>query len=79
MASAATDAPPVFELPFMVQGPWDDPLYLPEPRALLMRSPAVTPLLDAVRGRASRDTVRSAIEKLTGGSAQPPAAAPPPR
>ena len=67
MASTAGDAAPAFELPFMVQGPWDDPLYLPEPRALLMRSPAATPLLDAVKSRATRDTIRNAIEKLTGG------------
>lgn len=76
VANGTSDAPPTFELPFLVQGPWDDPLYLPEPQALLLRSPAATPLLDAVKNRTSRDTVRSAIERLTGGA--PPAAPAPP-
>ena len=77
LASAATDTSPAFELPFVVQGPWDDPIMLPDTQSLMLRSPVATPLLDAVKSRNTRDTVRSAIERLTGGAVPaPPAAAP---
>lgn len=58
-----------FALPFVVQGSWDDPIMLPDAEALLRRSGAAAPLLNAVhdRERAS-DTVRSVIERLTGGA-----------
>jgi AsmA protein len=72
-----SDTQPGFELPFVVQGPWDDPIMLPDPQSLILRSPAASPLLDAVKNRSTRDTVRSAIEKLTGGAISPPAGAPP--
>ena len=54
---------------------------LPDTQSLIQRSPAASPLLNAVRDRNTRDTVRSAIERLTGGPRQPaadaaPAAAP---
>ncbi|KQZ02325.1 hypothetical protein ASD45_01105 [Pseudolabrys sp. Root1462] len=65
-------APP-FGLPFVVQGSWDDPIMLPDAEALIRRSGAAAPLLNAVRERSTRDTVRSAIERLTGGSAAPAA------
>jgi AsmA protein len=65
------DSPP-FELPFMVHGPWDDPIMLPDTQALIMRSPAAAPLL---RQRSTRDTVQRAINRLTGGNQPPPAAA----
>jgi len=55
-----------FELPFIVQGSWDDPVVLPDPQILIRRSGAAAPLLNAVRNRKARDTVRSAIERLTG-------------
>ena len=32
-STTAADAPPAFELPFVVQGPWDDPIMLPDRRA----------------------------------------------
>ena len=32
-ASSATAGVPTFELPFMVQGPWDDPIILPDPQS----------------------------------------------
>ena len=66
---ATGNAPPGFELPFVVQGPWDDPLVFPDTESLLRRSPASAPLLDT---RKARDAVRSAIERLGG---QKPAAA----
>ena len=75
-STTAADAPPTFELPFVVQGPWDDPILLPDTQALIQRSPVAGPLLNAVRNRNTRDTVRSAIERLTGGAISAPAAAP---
>ena len=45
------DATPAFELPFVVQGPWDDPIMLPDAQSLIRRSGAAAPLLDAVRDR----------------------------
>jgi AsmA protein len=70
----ANEAQPAFELPFVVQGSWDDPIMLPDTEALLQRSPLASPLLDAVKNRNTRDTVRSAIERLTGGRREPAAA-----
>lgn len=67
-ASPAGSAP-AFELPFVVQGRWDDPIMLPDPQILIRRSGAAAPLLDAVRERRGRDAVRSAIERLTGNPA----------
>jgi len=72
-----SDAAPAFELPFVVQGPWDDPIMLPDTQALILRSPVASPLLNAVRNRNTRDTVRSAIERLTGGAISPPTGTPP--
>lgn len=70
------DANPVFELPFVVQGRWDDPIMLPDAQSLIRRSGAAAPLLDAVRDRKTRDAVRSAIERLNRDGVAP-AAAPP--
>jgi AsmA protein len=61
-----------FELPFIVQGSWDDPIMLPDPEALIRRSGAAAPLLNAVRDQRARDTARSVIERFMG--APPPAA-----
>jgi AsmA protein len=41
---------------------------LPDPESLIRRSGAAAPLLNAVRDRNGRDSVRSAIERLTGGA-----------
>ncbi|MFL5044287.1 MAG: AsmA family protein [Xanthobacteraceae bacterium] len=54
-----------FELPFVVQGRWEDPIMLPDAQMLIRRSGAAAPLLDAVRERRARDAVRAAIETLT--------------
>lgn len=72
-ASARAGATP-FELPFIVQGSWDDPIMLPDPEVLIRRSGAAAPLLNAVRDRRAREQVRSVIERLTG--AQPDGATP---
>jgi AsmA protein len=64
---SAPDAAPGFELPFVVQGPWDDPLIFPDPESLIRRSPASAPLLDAMKDKKTRDTVKSVLDRLTGG------------
>jgi AsmA protein len=68
LVTAAKPGALPFELPFIVQGSWDDPIMLPDPEALIRRSGAAAPLLNAVRERSARDAVRSAIERLTGGA-----------
>ena len=67
-----------FDLPFVVQGPWDDPLVFPDPDILIRRSPGAAQLLESVKDRKTRDAVRSAIERFTGVGkpATPDAAAP---
>lgn len=67
-----------FELPFVVQGPWDNPIILPDTEVLLQRSPASAPLFNSVRERKTRDTLRNALERLTGPSQSAPAAVPGP-
>ena len=74
VATTQADRQP-FALPFFVQGSWDDPIMLPDAEALIRRSGAAAPLLNAVRERNARDAVRSVLERLTGG-AIPGAAAP---
>jgi AsmA protein len=71
--SAAPNAAAGFELPFVVQGPWDDPLIFPGPESLIRCSPASAPMLDAVKDRKTRDAVRSLLEPFTGGGAKPAA------
>jgi AsmA protein len=51
-ASGTAEAAPAFELPFMVRGPWDDPLLLPDVQVLMKRSGAAAPLLETIRNRA---------------------------
>jgi AsmA protein len=55
LASATRDGARDFELPFLVQGPWSEPLIWPDAQALIQRSGAAAPLLDAVRNRLMRD------------------------
>jgi AsmA protein len=71
--NAPAGGPPGFDLPFVIQGPWDDPLIFPDPEILIKRSPASAPLLEAVKDRKTRDAVRSVIERFTG-SVKPEAA-----
>src|SRR5258707_2729379 len=56
-----------FDLPFVAQGPWDDPLVFPDPDILIRRSPGAAQLLESVKDRKTRDAVRSVIERFTGG------------
>ncbi|MCF2522112.1 AsmA family protein [Bradyrhizobium sp. G127] len=67
----ASDAPPAFQLPFVVQGPWDDPLIFPDSDSLIRRSPASAPLLDSLKDRKTRDAVKSVIDRFTGGGKKP--------
>ncbi len=76
-ASSANAAAPLFELPFIVQGSWDDPIILPDPQSRIQRSGAAQPILDAVRSPSARDAVRSAIERLTRSAPAEPATASP--
>jgi AsmA protein len=71
--TSAQNAGAGFDLPFVVQGPWDDPLVFPDPESLIRRSPGAAQLLDAVKDRKTRDTVRSVIERFTGGGPRPAA------
>jgi AsmA protein len=75
LSTTSAEAPPSFELPFVIQGPWDDPIILPDTQMLILRSPVASPLFEAVKNRNTRDTVRSAIERLTGGTPSSPPAA----
>lgn len=73
-----------FDLPFVVQGPWDDPIMLPDPQSLIRRSGAAAPLLDAAKTHNAGDAVRSVIDQLLASPSGPvtptpamsPAAAP---
>lgn len=78
LVAAVADSPPTFELPFVIQGPWDDPLLLPDAEILIRRSGAAAPLLDAVRDPKTRDAVRSVIERMTrpAPATKPPAVQP---
>jgi AsmA protein len=69
LVSSSTPETVTFELPFIVQGSWDDPIMLPDPEALIRRSGAAAPLLNAVRDQRARDAARSVIERLTGSPA----------
>jgi len=70
----STDTASAFELPFVVEGPWDDPLVLPDASSLIRRSDAAAPLLESVKNHSAGDTVRSVIDQLF--AAPPPGAAP---
>ncbi|HET7850322.1 MAG TPA: AsmA family protein [Pseudolabrys sp.] len=67
LIAAANQTTAPFELPFVVQGSWDDPLMLPDVEALIRRSDAAAPLLKAMHDRRTGSAVRSVLERLTGG------------
>jgi len=60
----STETDSQFELPFVVQGRWDDPIMLPDAQSLIRHSGAAAPLLDAVKGHSAGEAVRSVIDKL---------------
>jgi AsmA protein len=53
-----------FDLPFVVQGPWDDPMMLPDPESLIRRSGAAAPLLNSAKSYNASEAVRSVIDQL---------------
>jgi AsmA protein len=61
LVPASTDAGQAFELPFVVQGPWDDPIMLPDAQSLIQRSQPAQQLL---RDYKDKEAVRSAIDRL---------------
>jgi AsmA protein len=76
LAPVGSQAAPAFELPFVVQGRWDDPVMVPDPQTLIRRSGAAIPLLEALKDRQSRESVRSTIEQLMRAGPAPIANAP---
>ncbi|MCA0317378.1 MAG: AsmA family protein [Proteobacteria bacterium] len=60
-ATSGSAAEQNFELPFVVQGPWDDPFILPDPQALIRRSGAAAPLRDVTR---DRDALRAVLDAI---------------
>jgi len=67
VASLLSSGASTFDLPFVVQGPWDDPLVYPEVDSLIKRSTVTAPLLDALKDRTTRDAVQSVLDRLSGG------------
>jgi AsmA protein len=65
-----------FDLPFVVQGPWNDPIMLPDPQSLIRRSGAAAPLLDAAKTHNASDAVRSVIDQLLAAPQAPAGAGP---
>jgi AsmA protein len=65
-----------FDLPFVVQGPWDDPIMLPDPQSLIRRSGAAAPLLDAAKTHNAGDAVRSVLDQLLASPSGPVAPTP---
>jgi AsmA protein len=68
---AATPAASVFELPFIVLGPWDRPFLLPDATALIQRSGAAAPLLDAARKQAAREKTGNAKNETSAPPIEP--------
>ena len=70
LAAATRDGARDFELPFLVQGPWSEPLIWPDAQALIKRSGAAAPLLDAVRNRLMRERPAQETQRETHTEAQ---------
>ena len=60
-----------FDLPFVVQGQWDDPIMLPDAQSLIRRSGAAAPLLESSRPAPPVRAVRAVIDKLLANPARP--------
>jgi len=65
-----------FDLPFVVQGSWNDPIMLPDPQSLIRHSGAAAPLLNAAKSYNASDAVRSVIDQLLAAPAAPAATTP---
>ncbi len=67
LISAASDAPPLFELPFTVRGHWTSPSIAADTRTLIEKSPVVRSLLDAQdrnQDKNTRDDMQDAVNRL---------------
>ena len=60
-----------FDLPFVVQGTWDDPIMLPDPQSLIRRSGAAAPLLNSPKPRNASDAVHAVIDQLLSAAPTP--------
>jgi AsmA protein len=60
LVPASADAAQGFELPFVVQGPWDDPIMLPDAQSLIQRS---APAQSLMRDK-DLEAVRSALDRV---------------
>ncbi len=67
-----------FELPFTVDGSWDEPRILPDASILIRRSGAAAPLLDAVKQRSAGEAVRKVIDQIFDTQPAPVASPTPP-
>ena len=67
-----------FELPFTVDGSWDEPRILPDASILIRRSGAAQPLLDAVKQRSAGEAVRKVIDQIFATQPAPTASPAPP-
>jgi AsmA protein len=76
LAAGTGDA---FQLPFVVMGTWDDPLFWPDIQMLIRRSGAAAPLLDAVRNRLKREAAPTLAGEAAPAAATAPAAPVSPR
>jgi AsmA protein len=77
---ASSETANEFDLPFVVQGPWDDPLMLPDAQSLIRRSGAANQLLESVsKTHTAGAAVRAVIDKLLNPGGAPPAPAPAPK
>jgi len=65
-----------FDLPFVVQGPWDDPIMLPDAQSLIRRSGAAAPLIDSAKAHSASDAVRAVIDQLLSAPPAPAASSP---
>lgn len=75
-ASLISSTAEAFQLPFVVMGTWDDPLFWPDIQLLIRRSGAAAPLLDAVRNRLNREAAPAAPALAGEATPTAPAAAP---
>jgi AsmA protein len=73
VSTATTDE---FDLPFVVQGTWDDPIMLPDPQSLIRRSGAAAPLLNSAKAHNAGDAVRAVIDQLLASPSAPSAVSP---
>jgi AsmA protein len=64
LIGASADAAAAFELPFTVQGQWENPMILPDARTLIQKSRATGPLLDALQDKLDAKRLRDARDAI---------------